>query len=106
MEQSWMRASDADRDRVVTTLRRHVGDGRLTLDEFSDRAASVYRARTLGEVEELLRDLPTLDPPASRTMSLRRGPMLIWLVLAALLGAALLAASGAAVMTQMMAGTC
>ncbi len=31
------RVSDADRDRTVTVLREHVVDGRLTLDEFSER---------------------------------------------------------------------
>ena len=31
------RVSDADRDRTVTMLREHVVDGRLTLDEFSER---------------------------------------------------------------------
>lgn len=53
-----LRAGDADRERVVERLRRHVGEGRLTLDEFSDRAAAAYRARTLGELSALTGDLP------------------------------------------------
>ncbi|MFC4004904.1 DUF1707 domain-containing protein [Prauserella oleivorans] len=106
MDQPWIRASDADRDRVVATLRRHVGDGRLSLDEFSERAASAYRARTRDELNELMRDLPPLDPPAPRSMPLRRMPMLIWIFLAALLGAALLTAADITAMGQMMGAMC
>ncbi|MDI9938914.1 DUF1707 domain-containing protein [Rhodococcus sp. IEGM 1351] len=58
----WMRASDADRARVVHTLEHEVGTGRLTLDEYSDRVAAAYGARTLGELTVLTRDLPTLNP--------------------------------------------
>ena len=32
-----LRASDADRDRVAVQLRDHLADGRLTLDEFTER---------------------------------------------------------------------
>jgi hypothetical protein len=53
-----LRASDADRENVVGTLRRAVGEGRLTMDEFDERAAVAYAARTLGELEDLTADLP------------------------------------------------
>lgn len=52
------RASDGDRERVVARLRRAVGDGRLTMDEFDERVQSVYAARTYGELEDLTADLP------------------------------------------------
>jgi hypothetical protein len=63
-----MRASDADRQRVADALRRHVGEGRLTLDELSERLGEVYAARTIGQLEGRagpMRELPPLVPPLS-----------------------------------------
>ena len=57
------RAADADRDRTVTLLREHVVVGRLTLDEFSDRVGSALAARTRGELEALVADLPARPEP-------------------------------------------
>ena len=54
-----VRASDADRDRVVDTLRVAVGDGRLTADEFGERMEAALSARTLGELAVLTADLVT-----------------------------------------------
>ncbi|WFE51816.1 MULTISPECIES: DUF1707 domain-containing protein [unclassified Micromonospora] len=59
-----LRASDDDRNRVVAELHRHTAAGRLTLDEFSDRAGAVWTARTLGDLAALTRDLPALADPA------------------------------------------
>ncbi len=61
-----LRASDAERQHVVETLRRHLGEGRLTLGEFADRASLAYEARTVGELEPLLHDLPDLPPAPAR----------------------------------------
>lgn len=61
-----VRASDADRDRTVVQLREHAVDGRLTLEEFTDRMSSAYAARTGEELQELLRDLPAERPPTRR----------------------------------------
>ena len=41
-----VRISDEERTQVVDRLRRHCAEGRITLDEFSDRAGQVYAART------------------------------------------------------------
>jgi hypothetical protein len=57
-----LRASDADRDRVATQLRDHLADGRLTLDEFTERVDAAHAARTVGELGELTRDLPARQP--------------------------------------------
>ena len=54
-----VRASDADRDRVVDGLRVAVGDGRLTADEFGERMEAALSARTLGELAVLTADLVT-----------------------------------------------
>jgi DUF1707 SHOCT-like domain len=53
-----LRASDADRDRVAEQLREHAGTGRLSVDELAERLETVFAARTLGELEPPLADLP------------------------------------------------
>ena len=58
-----VRASDADRERVVAELREHCAEGRLTADELSDRLDAAYSARTLAELAAVSRDLPALTPP-------------------------------------------
>src|SRR5207249_3060668 len=55
-----LRASDADRERTVALLRDHRAEGRLTLEEFTDRMSAAYLARTNDELEELTRDLPSV----------------------------------------------
>lgn len=57
------RAGDTDRERVAIHLQHQVTEGRLTLDEFSERAAAAYHARTVGELADLTRDLPSPTPP-------------------------------------------
>jgi hypothetical protein len=65
-----IRASDADRERVVDDLRLHTGDGRLTVDELTERIDRAYAAKTLAELDELLVDLPA---PANRVVPARAG---------------------------------
>jgi Domain of unknown function (DUF1707) len=57
-----MRASDADRDAVLSDLSEHFQAGRLTPEEFEDRAGRALAARTWGELTDLLRDLPGTRP--------------------------------------------
>jgi hypothetical protein len=52
-----MRASDADRDRVVDVLRAAVADGRLTAGEFDQRVEAALSSRTFGELAALTGDL-------------------------------------------------
>jgi class 3 adenylate cyclase len=59
------RVADADRDRTVTALREHVVVGRLTLDEFSERVGNALVARTRGDLDALVADLPTRRQPES-----------------------------------------
>ncbi|GAB3356652.1 DUF1707 domain-containing protein [Modestobacter lapidis] len=54
-----VRASDADREAVVTRLQTAVGEGRIDLDEFSQRVDTAYAATTTDELDGLLADLPT-----------------------------------------------
>jgi hypothetical protein len=57
-----IRASDGDRDAVISRLNEAVGEGRLTLQEFSERIDDVYAARTQGELTPLTADLPAMPP--------------------------------------------
>jgi hypothetical protein len=53
-----LRASHADRDRAVETLRIAGGDGRLTAEELEGRLEAALSARTVAELTELTADLP------------------------------------------------
>lgn len=53
-----MRASDADREQIVTKLRLAMDEGRLGLHEFDERIQQVYAAKTYGELAPILSDLP------------------------------------------------
>lgn len=53
-----LRASHADRDRVVDVLRVAAGDGRLTAEELDERLEAALSARTHGELAVLTADLP------------------------------------------------
>ncbi len=52
-----LRASDADRDRVLALLAEAASDGRLTADEHAERVQRACTARTLGELADLTSDL-------------------------------------------------
>ena len=58
------RASDADREQVAERLRVAATEGRLQDDEFEDRLAATFSARTYGELDRVVSDLPA--PPAPR----------------------------------------
>ena len=53
-----VRASDAERERAATSLRDHLADGRLTLDELAERLDRVYAAKTRAELEAVTADMP------------------------------------------------
>ncbi len=54
-----MRASDADREATADRLREHHTDGRLDPDEFQERLDRCFAAKTVSELAELTRDLPS-----------------------------------------------
>ncbi len=54
-----IRASDADREVVVDTLREAFTAGRLTLDEFDERTTAAYASKTWGDLRQLTTDLPS-----------------------------------------------
>ncbi|HAM03866.1 MAG TPA: hypothetical protein DCQ30_16820 [Acidimicrobiaceae bacterium] len=67
-----LRVSDRDRDLVVDQLHRHVTDGSLTLDEFTERVGAALEARTRGELEAVTFDLAPTPMASTRRAQARR----------------------------------
>jgi hypothetical protein len=63
-----LRASDADRDRVIEVLRSAVGDGRLEAAEFDARLDAALAARTIDALAPLTADL--IAPPGGGGLTL------------------------------------
>ena len=59
-----MRASDHDRQQVVDVLRTGLEDGRLTMEEYTERMGRAYQAVTYADLAPLSADLPAAGPPA------------------------------------------
>jgi hypothetical protein len=68
-----IRASDAERDATVERLSAATGDGRLTLEEFSQRMEQATSARTRAELDRLVSDLPA-DAATAGTEVARPAP--------------------------------
>jgi len=65
-----IRASDQERQSVVDVLRDAFTDGRLTLDEFEERMAAEYAAKTWTDLRQLTGDLP-VEPLLGADLILR-----------------------------------
>jgi Domain of unknown function (DUF1707) len=59
-----LRAADSDRAKVADRLRVALDEGRLTLTEYDERLQEAYAARTYGDLDKLLADLPGGRGPA------------------------------------------
>jgi hypothetical protein len=66
-----MRASQQERERVVELLRTHAGEGRLDMDELEERVEAALGARTRGELDALVADLPGGRPRPRASGALR-----------------------------------
>lgn len=53
-----LRASDSDRENVAERLRNATAEGRLLAEELEERLGTVFAARTYGELDEVVSDLP------------------------------------------------
>jgi len=58
--------SDAERTHVAGQLREHYEAGRLTLDEFQEGFDEAHAARAGGQLEGVLRQLPSAKLPTVR----------------------------------------
>lgn len=63
MDRAWIgtRASDEDRADVANLLREAAAEGRLTMEELSERVSEVMTSRTYGDLQRCLRELPCID---------------------------------------------
>jgi len=57
-----MRVGDAEREAAAAELREHYASGRLTLDELNERVDKAFAAKTRGDLDALMRDLPSARP--------------------------------------------
>lgn len=71
-----LRASDAEREQIIELLNKNAGDGRLTLEELSQRIEQAYNAKTRADLEPLTADLPSGDAVATRPA--RQGKTVEW----------------------------
>jgi Domain of unknown function (DUF1707) len=53
-----LRASDADREQIAERLRHATAEGRLLADELEERLDATFCARTYGELDAVVADLP------------------------------------------------
>ena len=62
MRRALLRASDAEREEVAERLRNAAVEGRLLAEELEERLAASLTARTHGELDALVADLPAPRP--------------------------------------------
>jgi hypothetical protein len=90
-----LRAADADREAIGERLRKSHTEGRLDLTEFQQRLERCYAAKTFGELDELVQDLPRESDerpsPSWFTMPAWRFPRLVSILIVLIV---LVAASG------------
>ena len=105
VRQDRIRVSDADRERVTARLREHFAEGRLTREELDERITAALNAKTVGDLRQVMTDLPEPAPalagpgPLPRGVRpglvyVRRGPRLLPLALLVLLIAAVVPGTG------------
>jgi len=74
-----LRASDADREQVISTLKAAFVQGRLATSDFDLRVGQVLASRTYGELAALTADLPAgltdAVPPRRAARTQARPPM-------------------------------
>jgi hypothetical protein len=70
-----MRIADTDRDLVIDQLQQATSEGRITIDEFQERARAVYDAQFASDLVPITADLPATTIAATPTKSRTR-----WLV--------------------------
>jgi hypothetical protein len=62
-----LRIGDAERDAAMSALREHFAAGRLTFDELTDRIDGALTAKTQGQIDALMADLPQIrSTPAKK----------------------------------------
>jgi Flp pilus assembly protein TadB len=75
-----LRASDADRDSVAERLRHATVEGRIVAEELEERLEAVFAARTYGELDAVVADLPVPRPQRSRQPVRRQQGLAHWIL--------------------------
>ena len=68
-----LKASDADREQIAERLRKATAEGRLLAEELEERLEATFAARTYGELDVVVADLPGVPV---RQHERRRSPAL------------------------------
>ena len=94
-----LRASDSDRERIADRLRKATAEGRLLAEELEERLGAAFSARTYGELDALVADLPGEGQRPRRGLSASRAVALAFMLAFALavIGAIILFITGLAV---------
>jgi Domain of unknown function (DUF1707) len=82
-----LRASDSDREQIVERLHVATTEGRLRADELDERVGAAFSARTYGELDALVADLPVplrRDSGRPSVPMWARGALAVVLLLASL----------------------
>lgn len=102
-----LRASDSDREQIIDRLRKAAAEGRLAAHELEDRVGAALRARTYGDLDATVADLPRQPrsrlPAARPRLALaREHPLLLVLAVPVILAAVALVAAVTLVAIVMM----
>ncbi len=76
-----LRVSDAERQATADQLKTHFAAGRLDIDEYEERLQRALAARTRHDLDDLVRDLPSVSPVATAQASSSR-PFLVAILFA------------------------
>ncbi len=71
-QSSRIRASDEERELLISELRDHAVAGRLSTEDLEQRVEAAYQATTTGELDDLRRDLPRTPQHARQELAARR----------------------------------
>ncbi|GAB3913400.1 DUF1707 domain-containing protein [Kibdelosporangium lantanae] len=69
-----LRVSDAEREHVVALLQKAIGQGLITLEEFTERTDSALAAKTRSELNAVLLDLPGMTHEDRRAKTAAPAP--------------------------------
>jgi len=70
-----MRAADVDRQFVAERLKAALDEGRLSLMEYDDRLKETYSAKTYGDLDQVIADLPGFTPVENSQLAQVPQPM-------------------------------
>ena len=78
MSNDRIRVSDADRERVTARLRDHYAEGRLSAEEMEERITAALNAKTVGDLRQVMADLPDPEPAGPAVRAAGSGPPSRW----------------------------